>query len=187
MRDGAMCVLLFLVLSGGVNIATTTAQGREPAQVKTDEVLYGSLSEIRYKRRALLLTNKNFLVDTRGPARAVLSTISNAQQSARRYVHAPAHNIIGKKLNKYIRAYKSMGSVEDMAEADFIIVFHVMRETPSFIPHRPFVFGEMFVVLNGSAQDPRPRIIWQTKKELTSAEDAVGAFIKDLKSVRGEK
>lgn len=182
-----MCVLLVAALLGGALVAATAQQQQpETSNARPREVIYGSLSEIKNRRRALLLTNRNSLIDSRGSAHSVLSTIYQSQ-TTRRFGHQYAHNIIGRKLNKYIRSHRSLGAVERLADADFIIVFNVLRESPSFMPAQPYVYGEMFVVLNGSPQDPRPRIIWQTEKELTKAEDAVGMFIKQLKIVRGEK
>lgn len=185
MRGIVMCVLVVVLLAWGAGgVAAQEQPGA--AEAKQYEIVHGSLVDIKSKRRALLLTNRNRLIDSRGAEHTVLSSIYDAPSGGRTR-HARAHNAIGRKLNKYIRAHRSMGAVERLADADFIIVFNVLKETRSFIPQQPYIFGEMFVVLNGSPQDPRPRIVWQTKKELTRAEDAVGAFLKELKIVRGEK
>lgn len=179
----AACVALFIMLLCYPNLFA--AQDDKSGEAGAIEPVYGSLSEIKDLRRVLLLTNRNFLVDSRGSVHTALASVYRPQTKPS--IHAHAHNIIARRLNKYITSYRSMTAVRQVKDADFVVVFNVLRESPSFIRGRPFVFGEMFVIRNATAADPRPRIVWRTEKELTRVEDAVGKFLKELKLIRQEK
>ena len=186
LRSSASLVLL-LVLTLFATTGSVAAQEEQKLAAATSaaiEPLYGSLADLKERRRVLLLTNRNHLVDSRGSAHTVLASLSKPQPQ--RPAHPYAHNIIARRLNKYILGYRSLTAVRQVKDADFIIFFNVLRERPSFIPSRPFIYGEMFVILNGTPGDSRPRIVWRTQKELTGAEDAVTRFLKELKNLRRE-
>ncbi len=151
-----------------------------------DEVAPEEFERVREMRRVLLVTSKSLTADARGPARGVLEDVFRRPEAALRR-HEYASQVIGKRLNRYIRRHRSMTAVESLAEAEFVIVFKVLNEQPSFIPTQPHVYGEMFVILNRSETRPRPVIVWWTKHNQTSIEDAVKDFLDDLRELRGEK
>ena len=171
---------LLLALTLSCAVASVRSQERRSFDVSAGPAR-GSLMDIKDKRRMLLMASRSYVIDSRGSARSVLNEIYKIEQSAHPPRHVAAINIIAKQLNKYIRKYHSMRSVERVVEADFIIVFKVVRD------QRFFIEGEMFVIKNPTREDPHPRIVWQTKNDRASPEGAVKAFIKGLKIVRGEK
>ncbi len=149
------------------------------------DILRGTISEIRDKRRALLVVIRSMSVDTRGPLRAVFEEVFEGSRPAPR--HKLTHDLIAKRLERYTRDYGSLSTVESMDEADFVIVFKVVSLTRSFSPEEPFIRGEMFVILNRTPERPQPVLVWRSKGDQTSPDDAVGDFIKSLKAVRGER
>ncbi|HEX5709589.1 MAG TPA: hypothetical protein VFX96_20085 [Pyrinomonadaceae bacterium] len=159
----------------------TSAGGHEDGEISRD-----SFPEVREMRRVMLVATKSLTVDTRGPARGVLEEVFRrpARQLRR---HDYAYSVIGKRLNRYIRRHRSMTAVESLSEADFVIVFKVLNEQPSFIASEPHIYGEMFVILNRTEARARPVIVWWTKHNQTSLEDAVDDFLDDLRELRGEK
>lgn len=97
---------------------------------------------------------------------------------------AYSYSTIARKLNQYIRKYKSMSAVEQIAEADYIIFFNLLeyRRTVSGL----YPYGELVVIRQGkSGTSQPPQIIWKARKVMW-AEDAIKEFIKTLKRVRGE-
>lgn len=179
--------LFFVVLSACASHAL--AQGANDSGVgvvEDGEVVRGSFQQVRNMRRVLLVTSKSLTVDTRGPARAVLEEVfKKGAGSLRR--HEYAYSVIGKRLNRYIRKHRSMTAVESLDEAEYVIVFKVLNEQPSFIAAEPHLYGEMFVILNRSDARPHPVFVWWTKHNQTSIESAVGDFLKELKQLRGER
>lgn len=161
------------------------ASGAEDEE-RSDDISRESFAEVREMKRVLLVATKSLTADARGPAREVLEEVfERPEGSVRR--HEYAYSIIGKRLNRYIRRHRSITAVESLAEADFVIVFKVLNEQPSFIASEPHVYGEMFVILNRAPTRPRPVVVWWTKHNQTTLEDAVDDFLKDLRELRGEK
>lgn len=167
------------------------AAARVPAQSLTPDdgesgVARGELSEIRDKRRALLIVNRSYAVDTRGALRSVVEEVfEKPGRVALRQEYA--HDLVARKLERYERERGGLKLVETLEEADFVIVYKVVALHRSFSEDEPFVYGEMFVFLNPTPERPQPVLLWRTKGDHTSPGEAVGDFLKSLKAVRGEK
>ncbi|MDQ3686465.1 MAG: hypothetical protein M3430_12825 [Acidobacteriota bacterium] len=174
-------VLFILLLLG---CAGTAFAQSENGSGERHHAVTGSLSEIKDKRRVLLLTGRSNTVDVRDAAKTALEA-AHRMTANRRSRHHLSYFVIAQKLNKYIRKYKSMAAVEDTAEAEFIIVFNVLEMRRSLGSIYPY--GEMFVITNDPEANGPPRIVWQTEKNLVWAEEAAGQLIKALKATRGEK
>ncbi|HEX7174255.1 MAG TPA: hypothetical protein VF240_03070 [Pyrinomonadaceae bacterium] len=145
----------------------------------------GELSEIRDKRRALLIVNRSYSVDTRGPLRGVVEEVFDKEgRVALR--HEYAHDLVSRRLERYERE-GGLKIVETLEEADFVIVYKVVALHRSFSEDEPFVYGEMFVFLNRTPERPQPVLLWRTKGDHTTPGEAAGDFLKSLKAVRGEK
>ena len=143
----------------------------------------GSLAELRNRRRVLLLVRRSGVVDSRGGAETILKEALAAEANvSRRYPHV--YNSIARELNKYMRKYQSISGVKQAADAEFIIFFNLLEYRKPL--GDPYPYGEMFVILNDTAQGRRPRIIWKTRKRSVWVEDAVKDLIRDLKTFRGE-
>jgi len=168
--------LLLLLLIG----ISTAAQ--QPAGA-TAPPPSNSLSELRDKRNALLVVFRSRVVDVSDHERAIVEDVLKADPvPERRYRWV--YSQLAKKLNKYIKKYKSLSAASDLAEADYVIFFNVVeyrRILNTFYP-----FGELFVIVKGSPDDSKPpRVVWRARKVLI-AEDAMSELIKDLKAFRGE-
>jgi hypothetical protein len=163
--------------------AQTRAAGDDHASID-----HGSLEEIRDKRAMMLIVGRSFAVDARTPAEVSAEDVRTALETTRVRKTLSAYRLIANKLNKYIRKYRSMTSVETRGDADFLVVFKIMQEHRSLIDGQPFTYGKLFVVVaGGDGKWSRPRLIWQSKGEMSLAEDAAGALVKALKAMRGEK
>jgi len=149
-------------------------------------VVRGSLADIRGLRRVALLVTRTQTVDARDPALAAVKHYERAVAGAAARPHASGHRAVARQLNKYIRKYRSMTAVPSAAEADFVIVFNVLRVRGSFIPDEPYIFGKLFVV-RAPAPGQRPRVVWESKGHDARLDDAVSSFIKELKATRGER
>ena len=142
-----------------------------------------SLEEVRDKRNALLVVFKSRVLEVGDRERAIIEDVlkANPHPSGRnRWVYSQ----LARKLNKYIRKYKSLSPATELADADYVIFFNVVEFRRVLNTHYPY--GELFVIVKGSPETLKPpRIIWRAKKMLF-AEDAIGDLIKDLKAIRGE-
>lgn len=162
-----------------------------PAQSGADDdgegwVERGALSEIRDKRRALLVVSRSYSVDTRGPLRSVIDEVFERQ--GRAFLrHEYAYELVARRFERYERQYGGLEIVETLEEADFVIVYKVVALHRSFSEDEPFVYGEMFVFLNRTPERPQPVLLWRTKGDHTPPGEAVGDFLKSLKAVRGQK
>lgn len=184
MRCTKVIGLLFALLIGQ---ATAWAQADSAAvaaaAVESDSVVTGSLTELRNRRRVLLLVRRSNVIDSRGLAKSVLDEAFREDPGARvRYPRL--FNLLARKLNNYMARYHSITAVTDPSEADFIVLFNLLEY------RRPlgfsYPYGEMFVILNNRASGKPPQIIWKTRKSPVWAEDAMKDFIKELKAARGE-
>lgn len=142
-----------------------------------------SLEEVRFMRTALLVVFKSRVIDVTDREGAIIQDVLKAEPlPSRRYFWV--YHIMAQKLNKYIRKHKSLGGATELAQADYVIYFNVVEFRR--ILYTAYPYGELYVIVKGSPEKLKPpRVIWRTTK-LTSAEDAINAFIKDLKTTRGE-
>ncbi len=94
------------------------------------------------------------------------------------------YNEMAKKVNKYIRKYRSLKPAQDLTDAEYVIFFNVVEFRR--ILNAIYPYGELFVIVKGSPHDLKPpRIVWRTKKVMVPT-DAIGELLKDLKTLRGE-
>ena len=169
------------VLVGAVFLLSTQARSQEPQEdpVPNSPLVLGSLSEIRGKRRAHLLVMRSNTVNVGGdPAQVAVDAVRSGMRTERRLRYT--FSVIGKKLNKYIRDYQLISGVGDPTQADFVIVFNLLRYRR--ILNSIYPEGEMYVV---SYNAPGlARVLWQTEKQML-AEDAASKLVKALKEVNG--
>jgi hypothetical protein len=142
-----------------------------------------SLSEIRNKQNALLVVFKSRVLEVNDRESAIIDDVLKADPEPKgryRWVYSQ----LARKLNSYIRKYRSLTPAHELADADYVIFFNVVEFRR--ILNTPYPFGELFVIVKGSPETLKPpRIVWRARKVLI-AEDAIGDLIKDLKAVRGE-
>lgn len=153
------------------------------AQEPVNEAHANSLAELRDKRTALLVVFKSRVIDASDRDSAIIQDVLKADPQPKgrfRWVYSQ----LARKLNKYIRTYRSLSAVTEMSEADYVIFFNVVEFRR--ILNTPYPYGELFVIVKGSPETlTPPRVVWRTKKMLF-AEDAISAFLRDLKVLRGE-
>jgi hypothetical protein len=178
-------LVLLLALCACASISTR-AQARL-AENGHASVARGSLEEIRDKRAALLIVGRSFAVDARAPTEVSAEDVRSALETMRVRKNLSAYRIIAAKLNKYARQYGTLTPVETREGADFIIVFKIMQEHRSLLDGQPYSYGKLFVVTRGGDDENRPRLVWQSKGEMSFVEDAAGELIHALKAVRGER
>jgi len=142
-----------------------------------------SLSEIRDKQNALLVVFKSRVIDVSDRERAIIEDVLKADPHPKgRY--GWVYNQLARKLNNYMRKYRSLSAAKELSEADYVIFFNVVEFRR--ILNTPYPYCELFVIVKGSPETLKPpRVVWRAKKMLF-ADDAIGDLIKDLKAVRGE-
>ena len=143
----------------------------------------GSLSEIRPDDRALLIVLKSTVISADDTNRAIIDLILRAdpEPTAR---HRGVYGVLARKLNNYIRKYKSLSAASVLSDADFVIYFSLIGYRRILDVSYPF--GELFVIVKGDATTNRqPHVIWKSRK-VEWAADAIDDFLKDLKNNRGE-
>jgi len=142
-----------------------------------------SLMEVRDKQRALLLVFRSGILDAGDSERGIIDQVLKADPQPRgRYMWA--YGQLAKKLNSYIRKYKSLTAARELSDADFVIYFNLIEYRR--ILNVAYPYGELFVIVKGSPEtNTPPRVIWRAKKILWAG-DAISSLIKELKSVRGE-
>ena len=150
----------------------------------TDNVVRGSINELRTRRRVFLIVRHSSVVDAKEEAKSILAEVYQSDAGPPHGQFARIYNAIGGKLNKYMAEYQSISSVRDLRDADFIVLFNLLEYRWPL--GRPYPYGEMFVILNDHSGGREPRIVWRTRKRSEWAEDAIKEFIRDLKAVRGE-
>ena len=175
-RTAAHLVLLALLLCAAAPPAR--------AQEDKDFIPRAEVSEIKDMRRVLLIASRSLAVDIRGQVRRVFDEVFEGRAQAR---HKYAYEVISRRLEKFAREGRGLSAVETAEEAEFIIVFKVVTEHRSFVPDEPFVFGAMYVFLNKTPERPQPALVWRTKGDRQTPDDATREFIKALKDARGEK
>ena len=143
----------------------------------------GSLAELKNRRRVLLLVRRSAVVDSRGGADALLQEAYAAGAAGAPLRYPRIYNLLAQYLNKYMNKYQSISAARSVPEAEFIVFFNLL-EFRRPLGH-PYPYGELFVILNDTANGHHPRVIWKTRKSLW-AEDAVKDLIRDLRTVRGE-
>ena len=143
-----------------------------------------SLTELRGKRRALLVVFRSRIVDV-GPEgeRAIIEDVLKADPRPKGRFRR-VYFQLAEKLNSYMRKYQSVDPADGLADADYVIYFNVVEFRK--ILDTSYPYGELFVIVKGTPGELKPpRVVWRANKVLF-AEDAIGNLIKELKAVRGE-
>lgn len=156
-------------------------------QRRTDDVKnenpQGSLAEVRDKRRALLLVFKSGILDASDNERSIIDQVLKADPEPKGR-NRWAYGTLAKKLNSYIRKYRSLVAADELSDADYVIYFNLIEYRR--ILNTMYPYGELFVIIKGTPENQKPpRVIWRAKKILWAG-DAISDLIKELKSVRGE-
>ena len=142
-----------------------------------------SLAEVGGKRRVVLLVARAGVVNAVDPEGAIVESALQGDPEGNKR-HRLAHNAIADKLNKYMRKYKSLGAVERVTEADYIIFFNLLEYRR--ILYRPYPYGELYVIARGRAgAAAQAQVLWRSKK-VQYAGDAARDLIKALRAARGE-
>ena len=178
----------FLILTLFAPLAAVSPRARAAAQggeARGTEVVRGRLEDVRGRRLVALLVSRSLLLDVRDPAATAFEDYRRALAGAPPSPHPRAARRVAEKINKYIRKYRMMTAAESYAEADLVVVFKVTGQHASAIPGDPYIWGKMYVLAVGT--DRAPRLVWESKGDTASPEDAAGDFIKAFKSARGEK
>jgi len=153
------------------------------AAAQSPVVESNSLEEVRDKHRALLVVFKSRVLDVSDREGAIIDDVLKADPEPKgryRWVYTQ----LAKKLNKYIRKYKSLTAARALSDADYVIFFNVVEFRR--ILNTPYPYGELFVIVKGSPEKLKsPRVVWRARKILF-ADDAIGDLIRDLKTLRGE-
>lgn len=153
------------------------------AQTPEDDGYRNLLSEVRDKRRALLVVFKSKVISVNDRERAIIEDVLKADHQPKgryRWVYGQ----LARKLNNYIRKHDSLTAARALADADYVIFFNVVEFRR--ILDAIYPYGELYVIVKGSPETRKPpRIVWRAKK-MRFADDAIGDLIKDLKLLRGE-
>jgi hypothetical protein len=181
-RTAFLMLVLLAPLAAGASGSRVSAQ-REDA--RGSELVRGRLEEVRGRRLVALLVSRALLLDVRDPAATAFEDYRRALAGAPPRLHSLAARRIAEKVNNYIRKYRMMSAAENYEEADLVVVFKVTGQHASAIPGDPFIWGKMYVLAVGP--DRTPRLVWESKGDRTSPENAAGNFIKALKAARGER
>lgn len=144
----------------------------------------GSLVELKESQRLALLIKRSSVVNASESDDPIIDEAlsGNPRESLR---HRRAYNIIANKLNNYIRKYRSIRPVHEIAQADFIVYFKLVEYRR--LLNGIYPYGELFIIVNpGPNEGRRARVVWKTKK-VTFAEDAIKDFVNELRRVRQER
>ncbi|MDT5157361.1 MAG: hypothetical protein QOH51_1718 [Acidobacteriota bacterium] len=192
-RKAPGAILIFALLASGagrdcaqaVRAGDTQRAGDGERSGGGSSVIRGSLEEVKGSHRIALLVSKSLVVDARDPALGALEDYRKALEGSPPRPHFAAYRQIAQKLNKYIRKYRSATAARSFNEAELVIVFKVTRQRASIITGEPFIWGKMYVLAVGEGRVPR--VLWESKGDESHIEDAIGDFIKALKTAHGEK
>ena len=180
-KVGKQSALAFAALIAVALVCSNaTAQQRFRAANETNT---GSLSAIRLRDKGLVVVLKSSVIAADETDSFIIESVLKADpESTGR--HQIVYGTLARKLNSYIRKYKSLSAATDLGEADFVIFFSLVEYRR--ILNSTYPFGELFVIVKGEPGMQRPpRIIWKSRKVIWAG-DAINDFLKDLKNTRGE-
>jgi hypothetical protein len=177
--------LLFVALtSSSPPLSPPAVQSDNSADSGGGVAVMGSLAELNNRRRVLLLVRRSAVVDSRGGAESLLKEAYAAGAAGVPLRYPRIYNLLAQHLNRYMNKYQSISAARNVPDAEFIVFFNLL-EYRRPLGH-PYPYGELFVILNETANGHRPRVVWKTRKSPMWVEDAVKELIRDLKTVRGE-
>ncbi len=180
-RKGQSLILRIAAFAALVLLCVPSLMAQEVVADSSAEVTTGTLSELTGKRRALLLIKRAAIVDARdGQSALIKDALKSDPRLSRRY--RMTYNIFVKKLNKFMRKYKTISAVGTMEDADYVIFFNLLEyRRPLGFPHP---FGELYVIANPQpGARGGPRLVWKSRKARW-AEDALDELLDDLKLIR---
>ena len=161
-----------------------SAMAQAPAGEGAPAAMTNSLMEVRNMRNFLLVVFTSRVLDVSDRERAIIQDVLKADPTPPPGRFRWIYMQLARKLNKYIRKYRSLSAETELAKADYVIFFNVVEFRRILYTYYPY--GELFVIAKGSPEKPKaPRIVWKAKK-MSMPEDAIGELIKDLKAARGE-
>lgn len=176
--------LLFVALTSGPFQTSSGGQSDNAADSGGGVAVTGSLAELKNRRRVLLIVRRSTIVDSRGGSESVVKDAYAAGPSGAPLRYPRIYSLLAQHLNRYMNKHHSISLVRSIPEAEFIVFFSLMEYRRPFEISYPY--GELFVILNDTANGRRPRVVWKTRKSPMWVEDAVKDLIRDLKTVRGE-
>lgn len=179
-----LCALLCCLLLAGGAGRSYVAAGQKP-YTSDESVPRGTLENVKGLRRIALLVSRALVVDARDPALVALEDYRRALDGDPPRQHDAAARRVAEKLNKYIRKHRTSTAVENISDADLVLVFKVTGQRRSAIADDPFVWGKLFVIAVDSGRTPR--LVWESEGDDKNPEDATGDFIKAFRTARGEK
>ena len=113
-------------------------------------------------RKALLVVFKSRVIDVADRERAIIQDVLKADPAPEgryRWVYTQ----LARKLNKYIRKYKSLSAASELAQADYVIFFNVVEYRRILYTFYPY--GELFVIVKGAPEKLKPpRIVWRPRR-----------------------
>lgn len=182
-RKALQAFLAFALVACG---AAPPAAGARRQNVRgPQQVVRGRLEDVKGRRRVALLVSKALVVDVRDPAAVAFEDYRRALAGSPPRQHTAAAREVAQRLNKYIRKYRGVTAAHSYDKADLVIVFKVTDQRPSAVNGLPYVWGKMYVLAVGG--DRVPRLVWESRGDNSSADDATGDFLKALRAARGER
>ena len=180
-RSHSLTVALWALFVGCFGWLELNATAAAPILVEDPP---GNLAELKESQRLALLIRRSSVVNASESDDPIIDeALSGDPRESLR--HRRAYNIIAGKLNNYIRKYRSIRPVLDIAQADFIVYFKLVEYRR--LLNGVYPYGELFIIVTPSSNEARPpRVIWKTKKVMI-AEDAIKDFVKELRRVRQER
>lgn len=177
----AVKIVLFVAILFGCPELTAARNTCFTNGVKDEQ---NALRGIKQTDRVSLRVIRTPVVDASGSHESIVAeALKTDTRGARRHFYP--YSVIARKLNEYIRKFRSMSATDEITQADYIICFNLLeyrRTVSGFYP-----YGELLVIYNQKVGDRRSaRVIWKTNR-IMWAEDAVKKFLKELKRVRDER
>src|SRR5678809_1578295 len=143
----------FIMLQSVLGLPQVAATSDEPTS---------SLVEVRDKHRALLMVFRSNVLDASDNERAIIDQVLKADPRPKgRYQWV--YGLLAKKLNAYIRKYRSLTAAEDLSDADYVIYFNLIEYRR--ILNTLYPYGELFVIMKGTPETKTPPRVEKKKKK----------------------
>ena len=182
-RSHSITLAVWALLLGTFGWLELSLASASPLQM-VQEDLPASVAELKESQRVALLIKKSSVINASQSDDPIIDEVlhSDLRESLK---HRYVYRLIGRKLNSYMRKYRTLRAVNEIAEADFIVYFKLVEYRRQL--NGVYPYGELFIIANPAQNESRPaRIVWKTKKVMF-AEDAIKEFVKELRRVRQER